>query len=1435
MSTTNPDIKICKMGIDIGSTTAKVAVLNSDDQLIFSVYRRHNAEALVTLQAILQEVYQALGDIQLSLLITGSAGMGVSEKYHIPFIQEVIASTEVVRQQYPSVHTLIDIGGEDAKMIFFRPQGMPDIRMNGSCAGGTGAFIDQMATLLNLPVGELNALAEKSTTIFPMASRCGVFAKTDVQNLLSRDIPKEDIVASIFNAVVLQTITTLARGYQPAPAMLFGGGPLTFLPELRKHFMRVLKLSEADIVNAEHPELLPAMGAALAHQANRKQCSLSEFQTLLAGRPQTQINSDTRLAPLFDDKKQFDHWMAQRMSRQTPRVSVDQVEGQPVFLGIDSGSTTTKIVIIDERARLLFTHYQNNNGNAIQAVQEGLKKAADLLAKCEQPPIIARSVVTGYGEDLIHSAFGCDEGMVETLAHFRAAREFDPNVSFILDIGGQDMKAIFVKDGHIQNIEINEACSSGCGSFIESFARSMGYSVADFAQKACTAVAPCDLGTRCTVFMNSKVKQALREGAEVGDISAGLAYSVIKNALHKVLKITDTDVLGEHIIVQGGTFRNPAIHKAIESLLERDTICPDISELMGAYGAALTARDEFLSNPERPESLFLSLQSLDRAGQYQKSMLRCRGCENNCSVTRLTFDNHNTFFTGNRCEKIFTNSGKASRKGVSLPAIKFKLLFDRPTEPQGSPRLTLGIPRVLNFYENYPFWATLLVESGFKIHLSDPSSNAMYERGSGTIMSENICFPAKLVHGHIYNLIDAGVDRIFYPMVTFENPEFKDADDCFNCPIVGGYPELIRSAIDPEKQHNIPLDKPPITFKKMELLKDNCYSYLSGLGVDSRTFKRAFKKAVEAQRAYKQAVRDEAQRILSTARSEGRGVILLMNRPYHIDPLINHKAPEVLTDFGMDVITEDAVLPEEKLKLANKHIVSLWAYPNRYFHAARWAGQQPDVQVVQLNSFGCGPDAVAVDEVKSILNEFGKSPTVIRIDEIESPGSMKLRLRSMIESLRSAGPMETPVFTPRRTTPIFQKKDKYRTILAPNFAHFNTLPITRPLMDMGYKVEHLPPPDRQSVELGLKYTNNEICYPGIILVGDVIKALQSGKYNNADITVGISQTGGQCRDSCYLSLFKKALVSAGFGDVPVVSLATNLNPLNEQPGLEINYALLAYKLLMGIVYTDALSNMYHISAIREVNKGSALKLADHYLTYMEEGQMPLNPAPVLAALEKAVEDFNRLETYDREFPKAAIVGEIYVKLNSFGNNNVVNWLMDQGIEVIVPPLTEYFTSNFVNMDADVEKHLIKPGLMWLIYHGAEAYVQHFLDQAEKILAKFKHYRPNHHIRHIAETASEIIDLTNHYGEGWLISGEIGSMVKEGVPNILCLQPFGCIANHVVAKGVEKRMKERYPDLNILFLDADAGTSEVNFQNRLYFFVNHARETFPSQQTPEGER
>lgn len=1411
------------IGIDLGSTTAKLVVIDAAGEMIYSAYRRHHAETRAALLGILQDVQAQLGEAEVSVMFTGSAGMGVSESYGLPFLQEVIAAAEVVKRR-PEVRTLIDIGGEDAKMIFFEPGAPPDIRMNGSCAGGTGAFIDQMAALLNLPVESLNALAEKSTTVYPIASRCGVFAKTDLQNLLSRDVPHADILASVFNAVVYQTLATLARGRAPQAPVLFCGGPLTFLPELRSKFCAALGVDAAQVAEIEHAELIPALGAALAGEG-RRSLPLAELCALLAGARAHTGSVATRLPPLFDDDAQRAAWERSRTQSRVERVTVEQLRGQPCFVGIDSGSTTTKVCLVDEHGRLLFSHYQHNRGNALQTACDTLGVVRDLFAPFSDPPIIARSAVTGYGEDLLRAAFGCDEGVVETLAHFRAARAFEPRTSFILDIGGQDMKALFIQNGQIRSIEINEACSSGCGTFIELFANTLGYSVGDFAQSALQSAAPCDLGTRCTVFMNSKVKQALREGASIADISAGLAYSVTKNAVHKVLKVTNTDVFGEHILVQGGTFRNAAVHKALENITGRRAICPDIAELMGAYGAALLARDAWLAlQPAAPASTFCGLTQLEIAGQTSKRALNCKGCENQCSINRLTFPNGSQFFTGNRCEKIFSNQGKKVRKGASMPELKLKLLFERPTSPAGTPRGVIGLPRVLNLFENYPFWCTLLVESGFKVQLSSKSSVAMYEKGAGTITSENICYPAKLTHGHIYDLIAAGVDRIFYPMVTYETPEFSDADGTYNCPVVGGYPELIGSTIDPAGKHGIPFDKPIITLRDEGLLRHSCEEYLLGLGVERNISRRAFKLALQAQHEYKQAVRQAGSELISRARAEGRPLALLLNRPYHIDPQIHHKAPDILADFGVDVLTEDAVPQPENVSLLNKHVVSLWQYPNRYLHAVRWACTQPDVEVVQLNSFGCGPDAVAVDEVRRITNEYHKGHTVVRVDEIESTGSMRLRLRSMVESVQRRPAGAAPQFTPRRVTPPFQKADRRRTILVPDFSRFSSLPIVRPLMDMGYRMQVLPPANRESVETGLKYVNNEICYPAIVVIGDLIKALLSGQHDPREVAVGISQTGGQCRDSCYLSMLKNALIAAGFGDVPVISVATNFKPINEQPGVDINYPEFLYKILLTMTYADSISAMYHACAVREVNPGQTQRLADEYMDLLKDSHLRLVPGEIQGVLKQAVKAFNALPLREGVFPKVGVVGEIYVKLNPFGGGGVVPWLMQQGIEVLLPPLTEYFTSTFVNLQVDVKSRLARPDWVWALSRLVERPVQNYIHKVDAIMESFRFFRPAHSIWHIAEKASQALDLSNHYGEGWLIPGEIGTLIESDVKNVLCLQPFGCIANHVVAKGIQNRLKTLYKDLNLLYLDCDAGNSEVNLFNRLHFFVHHARET-----------
>jgi predicted nucleotide-binding protein (sugar kinase/HSP70/actin superfamily) len=925
--------------------------------------------------------------------------------------------------------------------------------------------------------------------------------------------------------------------------------------------------------------------------------------------------------------------------------------------------------------------------------------------------------------------------------------------------------------------------------------------------------------------MNSRVKQSLREGAKVGDISAGLAYSVIKNALYKVLKITDTSVLGDHIVVQGGAFRNPAIHKALEQVLGMAVVCPDKAELMGALGAALEARDTHLRT-RQGAGLGIGLENLASASQYRKQSLRCRGCENNCAITKLTFANQNVFYTGNRCERTYSNHGRRRERGANLYALKRDLLFDRPTEPAGEARLTLGIPRALNIYENYPFWCTLLVESGLKVRLSDPSSSAIFESGARTVMSENICFPAKLLHGHIFNLIEAGVDRIFYPMVFYEKREFADAINCFNCPIVSGYPDVVRSAIDPQAGYGIPFDQPAITFQDRGLLKKSCWQYLAGLGVERSEFERAFLRALAAQEAYKVAVRRLGAEMVEKARGANRLVVVLAGHPYHVDPLVNHKIPEALADMGVDVLSEDAAPLAPDQTLDDPMVLTQWEYLNRIFSAAHWVGRQADIEMAQLNSFGCGPDAFALDEVRGILSEYGKNHTVLRIDEIDSLGSARLRLRSMLETLtekRESTGLNAPAGRVlRRTTRQYRRDDSRKLILVPEFSRFCTPAIIQPAIDLGHHIKILPSPDRESVEVGLKYTNNEICYPGIIVIGDMIKALQSGEYDPKQVIAGSWETGGQCRASNISCLLKKALVAAGYEDIPVITLSTRLKSFNPQPELKFNLAEYLLKAMISMIYTDGISAMYHASLVRERNKGDALALAEKWMVPFENGAIPLTRRSVLGSLRQAVAEFNSIPTHNERLPKVGIVGEIYVKYNTFVNSHIVQWLIDQQIEVILPPLLTFFTGSFVLMKMGVKERIRKPDWLWGLSVVAQRAVQPLLDESEAILHEYRHYPHHRRIDDIAQTASATVHLTHQYGEGWLLSGEIGEFVKAGVNNVLCLQPFGCIANHVIAKGVARRLKDIYPDVNLLFLDLDAGGSEVNLINRAHFFIEQAK-------------
>ena len=1030
-------MKNIRVGLDIGSTTLKAIAIDDSAKPLFTYYERHNADVLGRMEHCFGQLRQKLGEeVQYSICLTGSVAMGVAERQGLDFVQEVVAAAEYVKHCHPEVATMIDIGGEDAKIVLFEQGRAKDLRMNGNCAGGTGAFIDQMAVLLDVDVAALDALAREATQTYAIASRCGVFCKTDIQNLIAKNAAKSDIAASIFRAVTVQTVSTLAHGCELRAPMMLVGGPLTFIPSLRKSFIDFLHLSESDIILPEEGALISAWGAALRA---KEQLTIDNSQFTICNSQLTIHNSQlsTSLQPIFTSKSDYDAWRTKADSCAMRAAAWKHDDEQTIYIGIDSGSTTTKIVALTPERELLYTYYRVNRGNPIATVVEGLRRL-DGEAQARGVRLrVAGCCTTGYGEDLIKAAMRAEHGIIETMAHYMAAAYLTPDVSFILDIGGQDMKAIFVDQGIINRIEINEACSSGCGSFIAAFAQSLGYTLEHFAHEACIAEHPCDLGTRCTVFMNSKVKQKLREGATVADIAAGLSYSVVKNCLFKVLRLTDTAVLGDHIVVQGGTMKNDSVVRAFELLTGKSVLRSNTPELMGAVGCALYAI-------AHASDMTQWLDELLDTCTYTTRQAQCHGCENQCLIQRYTFANGARYVSGNRCERIYTNGATAVEKGRNAYEEKRKCLFGElgaRSEELGvnsqlsthNSQLKIGLPRCLNIFEEYPFWHALFTACGMEVVLSSPSDYGRYERVARQIMSDNICFPAKLAHAHVQELVDRKVDRVFMPFVVYERAQGEQ--NSYNCPVVTGYSQVIKSV----QTTDVPIDAPVFSFKDEKTLYRQCRRYLLGLGVDESCIRSAFAEAIKAQEDYEREVVEMNRRIYAEALELGRPVILLAGRPYHTDPLIQHQLSDVAASLGAYVITED-IARELDVPMGETHILAQWSFPNRIVRAAKWAVEQPvDILFMQITSFGCGPDAFFLDEIATFLARHGKALTLIKVDDVNNVGSLKLRIRSALQSRERVVPLQdkpVKVTAPFTTSRRFTKDERHRKVLAPFFTPF---------------------------------------------------------------------------------------------------------------------------------------------------------------------------------------------------------------------------------------------------------------------------------------------------------------------------------------------------------------------------------------------------------------
>ena len=1404
-------MKTYRAGIDIGSTTVKLVVLDEHNEIIFGDYRRHHAHTQETLNSLLKSVRRELSDCALKVKITGSGSINLGKALDIEFVQEVVAVATALKEVAPQTDVAIELGGEDAKIIYFK--GGLEERMNGVCAGGTGSFIDQMASLLQTDAEGLNDAAKDYKQIYPIAARCGVFAKTDIQPLINEGATKADLAASIFQAVVNQTISGLACGKPIRGTVAFLGGPLHFLTELKSAFVRTLKLTEETTVDPENSHLFAAMGAAL-EAGDAEAVELSRLIERLEKGVQVSFEMP-RLEPLFRDETEYTEFCDRHSKAVVAKADISTYTGN-CFLGIDAGSTTTKLVLIGEQGELLWKFYANNQGNPILTAQFAIGELKKVLPESAK---IVRGCSTGYGEALLKAAFNLDEGVVETIAHCTAASFFDPQVDCVLDIGGQDMKCIRLKNGTVDSIMLNEACSSGCGSFIENFATSLGYDAAGFAKEALFAKAPVDLGTRCTVFMNSNVKQAQKEGASVSDISAGLAYSVIKNALYKVIKLASAEDLGRHIVVQGGTFYNRAVLRAFEKIAGVDATCPDISGLMGAFGAALVAKNHYAGQ----ETTMLSLEEMLQLS-YKSTTVRCGGCGNRCMLTVNNFGGRK-HISGNRCEKGAGNAGKGE-KAPNMVEFKRKRLFNpyKPLTEENASRGTIGIPRVLNMYENYPFWATFFKELGFRVVLSPYSDRKIYELGMESIPSESECYPAKLAHGHVQWLVNQGIKTIFHPCVFYEHQETGNAQNHYNCPIVVSYAENLKNNVEAITEGDVRYIRPFIAFTSEKTAADRLVKTAAEeWNIPEKEVRSAVHTAWLEQQDAKAIIREEGRRVYESMRTNGGRGIVLAGRPYHIDPEINHGIPELISSYGLTVFTEDSLPVDDTLPPLR--VVDQWVYHSRLYKAARFVAQRDDLELVQLNSFGCGLDAVTTDQVSEILEKSNKLYTLLKIDEVNNLGAVRIRVRSLLAAMdmrREKQILAKPNHSPyERTEFTKQMFDEGYTILAPQMSpiHFDILePVFK---KHGYNIVVLDNDDRRAVDVGLKFVNNDACFPSITVVGQIMQAVLSGKYDTNKLAVIMTQTGGCCRASNYVAFIRRALEKAGLSHIPVISL--NANGMEKNGGFKISSGLLM-EMLQAVVYGDLLMRcLYRVRPYEKV-PGSADALHSHWRSQCIDALTAKHSTKQYKRIcREIVEDFDTLPIHENlRKPRVGVVGEILVKYMPLANNHLVELLEKEGAEAVVPDLMDFLNYSFYNSQYKTD-FLGEKKSGATVSKAAITAIRQVRKPALEALRNSKRFDAPMPIEEIAEQTKPFLSIGNQYGEGWFLTGEMIELIKTGVPNIVCIQPFACLPNHVVGKGVIKRLKAEFPQANIAAVDYDPGASEVNQLNRIKLMLSSAKE------------
>ena len=1422
--------ELLHVGLDIGSTTVKIVILNKNKEIIYSNYERHFSDTKTTLYNVLTKFTKDYKDATFTLSLTGSGALDIAKILEVDFIQEVIACKSAVEALISQTDVVIELGGEDAKIIYFDK--FIEQRMNGTCAGGTGAFLDQMSSLLNTDTAGLNELSKTFETIYPIASRCGVFAKTDIQPLLNEGARKEDIAASIFQAVVNQTISGLAQGRPIKGKVAFLGGPLNYLSELRARFIDTLKLTDDRIIIPENAHLLVATGAAFS-SIESKEMTTKELVSRLKIFKSAKFNTGATLPALFETAEDLKEFNERHEKDKVKRNDLKKYKGD-AFIGIDAGSTTTKLVLIDNEGALLYSLYENNKGNPLKSVIGMLKK---LYKELSDDIIIRFSGVTGYGEKLIQTALNIDLNEIETIAHYTAAKKFLPKVTSIIDIGGQDMKYIKLKNNSIDNIMLNEACSSGCGSFLETFAKSLDLSIEEFVKEAMNSKHPVDLGSRCTVFMNSKIKQAQKEGHSVGDISSGLSYSIIKNAIQKVMKVRDVKTLGKNIVVQGGTFYNDAVLRAFELVVGRNVVRPDIAGLMGAYGAALLAQEQYNSNLDMLyRSKILKAEELDMLN-IKISHIRCKGCENKCLLTINSFENGKKFISGNRCEK----GASENTEIKELPNL-YKYKYDRlfgytPLSEDVATRGTIGIPRVLNMYEDYPFWFTFLTKLGFRVIISEKSNRKTYEKGMESMPSESVCYPAKLAHGHVVSLLKQGIKTIFYPCIPYNRKEYEQSDNHYNCPIVISYSEVIKNNIEELKNPEIKYLNPFLPIDNINNLAEIIYTSES-----FKDFKFTKKELLEAGKAaeeefknFKNDIRKKGQETVQYIKDNNLRGIVLAGRPYHVDPEINHGIDTLITSLGLCVLSEDSICEPEKGVSKKLRVVDQWVYHSRLYAAAEFVGKHDFLEMIQLNSFGCGVDAVTTDQVEEILKSYNNMYTLIKIDEINNLGAIRIRVRSLLASMnkRISQKEEEGLdisnnqkddignYEIKRIPFTKEMKDEGYTILLPQMIPIHFELFESAMNSIGYKVKLLRECTEKTVETGLRYVNNDACYPSILTTGQFIEALQSGEYDTNKTALIMSQTGGGCRATNYIGFIRKALNDAGFAHVPVISF--NVSGLEKATGFKITTKMIT-SLIKSIFYGDLLQKLLLRNRPYEIKKGETQELYNVWLEKCKKLSAKSNLIEYKQSIKEMISDFEKIKiNTEIQKPKVGIVGEVLIKYHPFGNNEVIKVLEEEGAEVISPDFIGFIKyvctqkiTNYKLLKTDKKQARI----FKLVIDIIELIEK---DLAKELRKSKKGYLPPANIFELQEKVENILSIGNQTGEGWFLTAEMIEYIEHDIPNIVCVQPFACLPNHVVGKGVIKSIRERYPYANIAPIDYDPGASETNQTNRIKLLTTVAKD------------